>query len=220
MPLGMIALFQGSYSWRMPDDVKMDIGPTHLVPMPKSYLQATESYSNAVKIVALPDGGWTLEGYVAGMPFPHPQGPQKGWKILANEWFAPVAHLYSQSPETGLAQLCTQDRFRNHWCVKNRLVYRQLAFNSDPGVPNVEPQAGGAYYTEWLMTEEPEESKYTADLTILWQDPSGAWYESPSVVDALRCLAPTSTTTISGTALMVASQSFRRSSLATDKSLG
>jgi len=189
MPVGMIALFKGKYSWRMQGDIEMDIGPTYIVPMPNSYLAATENYSTGVRMVVLPDGSLTLAGYVAGMPFPNPQEPQKGWKILANEWFAPVAHLYAQSPEIGLARFCTQDRFQNHWCVKNGLVYRQLAYNSDLDIPNVEPQAAGAYYTEWLMIEEPEESKHTADLTIFWQDPSKAedsYIFLPAVRRALR----------------------------------
>src|SRR6185312_811074 len=51
-------------------------------------------------------------------------------------------------------------------------VYRQLAFNHDPGVPRTEADAAGAYYSEWLMIERPEQSRYTADLTLFWQDPA------------------------------------------------
>ena len=29
MPLGMIKLFQGTYGWKMPADVEMDVGPAH-----------------------------------------------------------------------------------------------------------------------------------------------------------------------------------------------
>jgi hypothetical protein len=49
-------------------------------------------------------------------------------------------------------------------------VYRQLAYNTHPGIPRTDPQAAGAWYTEWIMVEQPEQSKYTADLTIFWQD--------------------------------------------------
>jgi len=37
-------------------------------------------------------------------------------------------------------------------------------------VPRVDPIAAGAWYAEWLMVEQPEQSKYTAALTLFWQD--------------------------------------------------
>ena len=40
MPLGMIALFKGSYFWKMPRDVEIDVGPTVSYPLPKTYAQA------------------------------------------------------------------------------------------------------------------------------------------------------------------------------------
>ena len=71
MPDGMIALFQGKYFWRMPPDVAMPIGPTIIHPLPCDYREATEKYANQVKLVELPIGGLTLEGY-NGVPFPNP----------------------------------------------------------------------------------------------------------------------------------------------------
>jgi Protein of unknown function (DUF1329) len=72
------------------------------------------------------------------------------------------------------------DRFGNNACTRLSAVYRQLAFNHNPAVPHTEPRAGGAWYTEWLMVEQPlntlqigtweERSRYTIELTIFWQD--------------------------------------------------
>src|ERR1700687_4719454 len=45
MPDGMVALFQGKYYWKTPADVKMEVGPTILRPLPNTYLEATEKYS-------------------------------------------------------------------------------------------------------------------------------------------------------------------------------
>jgi Protein of unknown function (DUF1329) len=45
-------------------------------------------------------------------------------------------------------------------------VYRQVGYNTDPGVLRDEPKAGDVWFTEWLMIEEPEESKYTANLLV------------------------------------------------------
>ena len=39
-----------------------------------------------------------------------------------------------------------------------------------PLEPGKAPGRGGAWYSEWLMVEWPEQSKYTAVLTLLWQD--------------------------------------------------
>jgi hypothetical protein len=65
MPDGMVALFQGKYFWKMPPDVKMEVGPTIIRPLPKTYMEATEKYSGQVKLVDLPDGALTLTGYQA-----------------------------------------------------------------------------------------------------------------------------------------------------------
>lgn len=172
MPAGMIDLFEGKYFWKMPADVQMVVGPTVDHAMPPSYREATEKYSGQVRIQPLADGGMTIVNYQGGQAFPNPEEPYKGWKILVDEWFPPSPHLLVQahSPDSALIHFCTSDRFQNRACVKNDLVYRQLAFNSDPGIPRVEPGAGDAYLSEWIMVEYPEESKYTADLTIFYQD--------------------------------------------------
>src|SRR5947209_6525801 len=69
MPDGMIALFQGKYYWKMPGDVRIEVGPTVVRQLPATYLSATERYSQQVKIVELPIGGLTLANYYCGMPF-------------------------------------------------------------------------------------------------------------------------------------------------------
>lgn len=189
MPDGMIELFAGAQFWKMPPDVEIDIGPTFDYPLPRSYTDATEQYASQVRLVKLPDGHWTLQNYVAGRPFPDPQEPNKGQKILADEWFAYGPHLAVLSPATGLGSTCTSDRFGNTNCLKVSAVYRQLAYNTDPGIPRTEPGAQGAWYTEWLMIEEPEESKYTADLTIFYEDidkPEGNFIYVPALRRSLR----------------------------------
>jgi len=134
-------------------------------------MDATEKYSSQVRLVRKTNGHWTVANYYGGRPFPNPSDPDKGQKILADEWYAYGPHISVLSPETGLGSTCIQDHFYNTNCLKFAAVYRQLAFNTDPGIPHIEPGAGDTWLTEWLMIEEPEESKYTADLTIFYQDP-------------------------------------------------
>lgn len=168
MPAGMIDLFAGKYFWKMPADVQMAVGPTVDHPMPASYRSATERYSEQVRIVPLPNGGMTIANYQGGQPFPNPEEPDKGWKILVDEWFPPAPHILVQAstPDSALNRFCTVDRFQNRACVKTGMVYRFLNFISDPGVPKKEPGVGDVYLSEWIMVEYPEESKYTADLTL------------------------------------------------------
>ena len=84
MPDGMLALFEGKYAWKTPPDVALEVGPTIIHPLPRNYLAATEKFAGQVQLLELPDGGLTLRNYQGGTPFPNPQEPHKGWKILAN----------------------------------------------------------------------------------------------------------------------------------------
>lgn len=62
---------------------------------------------------------------------------------------------------------CAVDRFGNHSCQYVQSVYRQLAYNSDPGVPRTESTSSGKFwYSEWLMVDVPEQARYTAVLTL------------------------------------------------------
>ncbi len=45
MPDGMIGLFEGKYFWKMPQDIKMELGPAIIYPLPKGYREITEKYA-------------------------------------------------------------------------------------------------------------------------------------------------------------------------------
>jgi hypothetical protein len=131
MPDGMVALFEGKYFWKMPADVKMEVGPTIIHPLPKTYMEATEKYSGQVHLVDLPDGALTLSGYQGGVPFPNPAEPHQGWKVLANVWYRYLPHLIVDSYGNG----CSIDRTGSVTCEAAQIVNRQLAFNTDPNTP-------------------------------------------------------------------------------------
>ena len=170
MPDGMIALFSGKYGLKMPNDIEMNIGPPIHIVAPSSFRQASEKYSGEARVVHLPNGRNDIANYVAGEPFPVPQGPDKGYEILADLWYTYSPHLAAGMPGAGLWNLTMLDRFGNATTARWDFVYRQLAFNTDPGVPRTDPHFPGAFYTQWLMTEEPEQAKYTTDLDILPQN--------------------------------------------------
>jgi hypothetical protein len=166
MPDGMAALFEGKYFWKMAPDVEMQVGPTIIHPLPKNYVEATEKYSGQVKVVELPNGGLTLSNYTGGVPFPSPTEPHQGWKILANLWFRYLPHLTVDT--NGV--VCTIDNSNSISCKAGMKVYRQLAFNTDPGVPRDIPGAEGKFFTQYEMVKEPEQERYTTVLTMSYAD--------------------------------------------------
>jgi len=170
MPEGMIALFSGRYGLKMPTDVEIDVGsPRHIV-APSTFRRATEEHNGQVRIVHLADGHNDIANYVAGEPFPSPAGPNKGYEILADLWYTYSPHLAVGIPGGGLWNVTMLDRFGNATSASWAFVYRQLAFNTDPGVGAIDSLAAGAFYSQWLMTEEPEQAKYTTDLDVLPQN--------------------------------------------------
>ncbi|HVC43828.1 MAG TPA: DUF1329 domain-containing protein [Candidatus Binataceae bacterium] len=170
MPYGMQTLFEGKYFWKMPPDVAMTVGPTIVLPLPKTYVEASEKYGAQTSVGSTPAGHHFVNGYVAGEPFPNPQDPDKGYKVLADVWFSYVPNLYAQQfDHPGVS--CTQDRFGSVACSKITWIYRQVGYNTDPDVPQNLPEAGNAWFTEWFMVMEPEQSKYTTNLTVFSKDP-------------------------------------------------
>lgn len=166
MPDGMVGLFEGKYFWKMPPDVRMEVGPTVIHPLPKSYVEATEKYSGQVKLIEMPGGGLKLEGYRGGIPFPSLSEPHKGWKVLANLWYRYIPHLVVDTNGYG----CAMTANGNINCQTYEAVKRQLTYSTDPGAPADISGGGEKYFTEWYMSLEPEQDRYTTELTVDYAD--------------------------------------------------
>jgi hypothetical protein len=170
---GVQHFWQGDMFYKMPDDVAIKVGPQHSWTLPKPFVEATEKYGGQTRLVKQADGKYKLENYVAGVPFPNPSGPDKGTEIMANDTYKMQGYLVVAGWDMGnWAQLIVRDRFGNFAPEVADGTYRQLAYNweVDQGVPRVDPLAGGAWYSEWIMIDLPEQSRYTAVLTLFWQD--------------------------------------------------
>jgi hypothetical protein len=165
---GMQALFEGKYFWKMPSDLQINVGATVVNPPPPNYQAATESYASDVKLIDLPDGRLTLSGYRGGTPFPNPSDPHKGWKILANVVYRYMPHLIVIQHAGG----CSIDHSGDINCATGDVVYRQMSFNTDLGVPAAMPGFGDAFWTQWYIVTQPEQARYTASLTIAHTDPA------------------------------------------------
>jgi hypothetical protein len=194
---GEIGLWDGRWLWKMPDDVHINVGPTQVYPLPEPFIELSEKYGDQTQLVRLPDGQWRLKNYVAGMPFPVPHEPNMGLKILANLNYRIAPHLVAGFNDSGTAgRICEIDRFRNTSCLQVDYDFRQMAYNWEPGVPQIEPNSGQAWLGEWVQAEEPEQLRYSVDLVLLWQDnlrPQGhyafipAWRRTIRLSDTSHC---------------------------------
>ena len=100
MPFGMVQLFAGKYQWKMPSDVEMDVGPSHEGGnLPKTWVEATEKYGSQTSVQVQPNGHYLLTNYHGGTPFPNPTEPNKGWKVMANVFFAYTPAMYVKTPD-------------------------------------------------------------------------------------------------------------------------
>jgi hypothetical protein len=185
LPEGIQALFSGKYSWKLPPDAELDVSPTVNHPLPPPYIQATEKYSSQVQLVRLPNGGLGIRNYVAGMPFPNPAEPHKGWKILANMWFRYIPHLIA-GIEPGLETVCGIDSYAHTICDSELAVYRQLRHSVDPGVKDISDSQGASFLEFWRV-EAPENHKYEAGLTLYYDDrPEDDYLFLPNLRRTLR----------------------------------
>lgn len=169
MPVGMIKLFRQDMLWKMPADVEIDVGPTVSYPLPRSYVEVTEKFGSPAAVVHHANGHNDVANYAGGEPFPNPREPDKGYKLLADLWYVYVPHLIAGGSANPL-HVCDQDKFGSISCLKIEYVFRQLAYNTDPGVPREDPWTGDYWYSEWEMVDEPEQSKYEAQLTLFFKD--------------------------------------------------
>ncbi|MGH7906390.1 MAG: DUF1329 domain-containing protein, partial [Candidatus Binataceae bacterium] len=160
----MIDFFKGKYFWKFPPDFEMVVGPEVSYPEPKLYMENTEKYAGDVKILNLPNGGHSIGGYVAGRPFPKPSDPLKGWKILVDEWYRSVPWIWCGKHQP----VWLKDRFGNVATESTWLSYRRLSHMSDYDQPLNDPNAQGIDYSEYVMVMQPEQSKYTANLTLYY----------------------------------------------------
>jgi hypothetical protein len=163
---GMQALFGGGYAWKFPNDYQIVVAPTQHYELPPTYLEQTKRYAGQVKIMNLPDGRHTIDGYVGGIPFPNPQEPMKGWKLLVDDWYAYAPYILCANT----VSLTFQDRFYNLTQEQSYFVQRLFSHRGDAGLTIDDPTSPGTYYTEIIGVLEPEQARYTTVLTLYYAD--------------------------------------------------
>jgi len=167
MPMGLQLLLSGQLpTFNVPADFQMIVGPTQSYPLPKRFIADSEKYSPQVRLTHLPDGGTSLQGYVSGLPFPHPSGPDEGIELLWDTY-------YNWQPHIGQIDdwAQTTDRYLNRSASKVKCVHFKQMHISDPGLPpNL--AANGIFLTENCEVWEPEQSKYVTALQVFYDDPA------------------------------------------------
>jgi hypothetical protein len=199
MSLPLRAFYSGRYFWHIdnPSDFYLEVGPTHSLMPPLEYQRDSEKYSQSARLVPVKDDAYTVEGYVAGQPFPKVSEPNRAEKILYNAYYA-----YAPSVLWNTWGLYQVDHYLNIAQSMSQIVYFNLAHNSDPGYPRTDPAASGYFYTEWVQQLVPEQSKYTTSLILLPDDPSRGqeiYVFLPSLRRSLRLSASARCAPLNGT---------------------
>lgn len=187
MTYSMEVLFEGKYIWKFPPDFQLTVGPPKHYPMgSKPYIEATSKYAGQVKIESLPNGGHNITGYVAGMPFPNPSGPLKGWQILVDDWFAYQPYLLCIGP---IGQYHFVDRFHHVTTETFLFMERRVGHIADDKQPLYEPNAPGEDFVSMGQILSPEQARYTAVLTVYYLDlskPEDTFLFIPALRRSLR----------------------------------
>ncbi len=199
LSLAMRAFFSGKYFWHIDDPANfyIEVGPTRPLPAPLEYRSDTEKYSQSVKLVPVKEGAYTVEGYVAGQPFPKVSEPNMAEKILYNAYYQ-----YAPAVLWNYWDGYQMDKYMNIAPAVSQIVYFNLAHNSDPGYPRSNPSVRGYFYSEWVQQLLPEQSKYQTALILLPDDPSRGqelYVFLPSLRRSLRLSASARCAPIAGT---------------------
>jgi uncharacterized protein DUF1329 len=171
MSEGLIALFDGSHFWRVPNQLAIEVGPTIPIPLPAKYLDDTEKFSGRVHLTKLTTGGYVPAGYVAGLPFPSPLSGDPalvGQRIFWNSYYR-----YQPRVQGAPNYSYTLDREGNMTQTSESTeVNSQLAFLSDISFPQKISSGGPFYVAKFQEQIAPEQSKYLTLLDLIPTDPT------------------------------------------------
>jgi uncharacterized protein DUF1329 len=168
MTISLQAVMSGKYFWKMESgpDHYIEVGPTIPTELPTKYLSDTEKYSGQAQLVKLPGGAYEIKNYGAGIPFPHPSGPDIAGQLLYNYYYTYIPSIY-----TGYYDLALVDRYGSIAQNQSRQIFFKLSHVSDAGQPITNPMANGLYLAIHNEVLAPEQSKYTTALAIYPDDP-------------------------------------------------
>jgi hypothetical protein len=168
MPAGMQAIFAGDHFWRMPTDVRIEIGPTIPIALPNKFLDDTAIYAKQVKLTQAAEGGYVPVGYVAGIPFPQ---PDKDPVSAPYEIFYDAYYHYAPRLQRNFSCNYVSDPYGNFTQSETAdAIYSQLTHLSDAGFPQTLPDSHGYFLVKYYQQISPEQGKYTTSLDMSYAD--------------------------------------------------
>ena len=169
LPYGIQVQYSGRYFWHVGSDPSFTItvGSTQSVKLPKQFRMDTEKYGGQAKLEKVDTGGYTMKGYVAGVPFPNPTEPEVATKILYNARY-PATPAVSLSASTNFLV----DKFLNVGPTGFEVEYFRLSHLSVAGMPINPPYGTGYQYAVRILQTAPEQAKYLTSLNLWPDDPS------------------------------------------------
>jgi hypothetical protein len=169
MPVGLQAIYEGKYHWKIGSgpDFTVEVGPTIPIPMPSKFASDTEKYSGQTKLNKIDTGGYTIDSYQAGLPFPDPKEPQLGYKVAYNNWYYWRPFVY-----TYLSTLYRVDQNLNVYRSTGGVNNWRVAHLSDGDMPVQMPYAGPYFLLIRNPQFTPEQNRYTTSLQMLYSDPA------------------------------------------------
>jgi hypothetical protein len=171
MSAGMVALFEGKQFWHVSPDLRIEVGPTISIPLPKKYSDDTARYSYQVKLIRTSSGGYVPNGYVAGLPFPHPLDGDPALRGQRIFWDA--YYRYQPRVQSAPGYSYTLDRYGNMSQTSEvRTVFSELAYLSDQEYPQTVPDGVPYYFARFEEQLAPEQGKYAAILDLIRTDPT------------------------------------------------
>lgn len=168
MPMAFVAAYSKRYGFKIGNDPKytINVGPTVSVQMFEQLRENTEKFSGQTRLRRVASGGYTIEGYVAGVPFPKPSGPLMPYELLYNVWtsYFPSISYFKDS-------YMAIDRYGDQTNEQIDADQWRLSHRSDEGFP-INPVYGqGLMQASRFFIGTPEQEKYTTQLSLLPDDP-------------------------------------------------
>ncbi|MGO9062660.1 MAG: DUF1329 domain-containing protein [Candidatus Binataceae bacterium] len=171
MPIAMQVLFGGQYRYKIGPEpfYTMAVGPHSSFPLPKKYRDDTEKYKDQTKLVQVSSGGYTVDGYIAGMPFPDPTEPNAAEKMAYNGRFR-----YNPFVQHYFDVAYNVDRFGSIFRQEIDVTQWRLSGISEVGMPVDQPYADGYLLTARYYVLAPEQVRYTTQVAMVSKDPAKA----------------------------------------------
>lgn len=168
MPASLLAGYGQQYGWKIGSDPRYAIvvGPTIQEQPFKQLRENTEKYAGQTRLKKIATGGYTIEGYVAGVPFPKPSGELKPYQVFYNVW---TYYFPSYSYFDDIS--CQIDRFHNLFPQGVDVQQWRMSHTSDEGFPTNPDYGKGILQASRYLVKFPEQTKYTTQLAHLPDDP-------------------------------------------------